>query len=59
MEEGCHCAFHDMSWMSREMDGRLVGATTALNHAGMGGGSISSGKRRQGWMSFRGWMSGG
>ena len=35
MEEGCHCAFHDMSWMSREMDGRLVGATTALNHVGM------------------------
>ena len=25
MEEGCHCAFHGMSWMSRDMDGRLVG----------------------------------
>ena len=58
VEEGCHCAFHGVSWMSRDMDGRLVGATTALHPVGMDGGSISSGGRRQGWMSFQGRMSG-
>ena len=33
MEEGCRCAFHGKPWMSRDMDGRLVGATTTLNPA--------------------------
>ena len=52
VKEGCHFAFHGMPWMSRDMDGRLVDATTWLNPTGMDGRSISSGGRRLGWTSF-------
>ena len=59
VEERCHYTFHDMPWMFGEMDVRVMGVATALNPAGMDGGSIGSGGRRQRWMSFQGRMSGG